>query len=55
MWLLVQTSTIRNVDSQNVDKPKRRQTETSTNQNFELTEYQTAICFYMSHGSGSTT
>ena len=33
IWLLVKTSTNRNVDNQNVDKPKRRQTETSTDQN----------------------
>ena len=33
--LLVKTSTNRNVDNQNVDKPKRRQTETSTNQNVD--------------------
>ena len=33
LWLLVKTSTNRNVDNQNVDKPKRRQTKTSTNQN----------------------
>ena len=34
-WLLVKTSTNLNVDNQNVDKPKRRQTETSTNQNVD--------------------
>ena len=33
--LLVKTQTNRNVDNQNVDKPKRRQTETSTNQNVD--------------------
>ena len=33
--LLVKTSTNRNVDNQNVDKPKRRQTETSTNRNVD--------------------
>ena len=34
--LLVKTSTNRNVDNQNVDKPKRRQTETSTTQNVDI-------------------
>ena len=34
-WLLVKTSTNRNVDNQNVDKPKRRQTKTSTNRNVD--------------------
>ena len=33
--LLVKTSTDRNVDNQNVDRPKRRQAETSTNQNVD--------------------
>ena len=33
--LLVKTSTNRNVDNQNVDKPKRRQTKTSTNRNVD--------------------
>ena len=33
--LLVKTSTNRNVDNQNVDKPKRRQTKTSTDQNVD--------------------
>ena len=33
--LLVKTSTNQNVDNQNVDKPKRRQTESSTNQNVD--------------------
>ena len=32
---LVKTSTNRKVDNQNVDKPKRRQTETSTNRNVD--------------------
>ena len=32
---MVKTSTNRNVDNQNVDKPKRRQTETSKNQNVD--------------------
>ena len=32
---LVKTSTNRNVDNQNVDKPKRRQTETSTDQDVD--------------------
>ena len=34
-YLLVKTSTNRNVDNQNVDKPKRRQTKTSTDQNVD--------------------
>ena len=34
-WLLVKMSTNRNVDNQNVDKPKRRQTKTSTNRNVD--------------------
>ena len=33
--LLVKTSTNQNVANQNVDKPKRRHTETSTNQNVD--------------------
>ena len=32
---MVKTSTNRNVDNQNVDKPKRRHTETSTDQNVD--------------------
>ena len=33
--LLVKTSTHQNVDNQNVDRPKRRQTETSTSRNVD--------------------
>ena len=33
--LLVKTSTNRNVDNQNVDKPKRQQTKTSTDRNVD--------------------
>ena len=40
IWLLVKTSTNRNVDKQNIDKPKRRRTETSTNQNVDKPKRQ---------------
>ena len=35
-WLLVKTSAVRNVDNQNVDKSKRQQTKTSTNQHVDV-------------------